>query len=192
MIHKTYIEYRRLFSELDQKINSVLEVGALPNGHALLNAPELERLETKVGVNLFISGKYKDIEVIKADARELPFPNLSFDLIVCASTLEHIPNFWVACGEMKRVLNSGGVMIVSVPGFVDSPAGNKFRRISQKMHLPDLFQRGTPTMRIHDAPHDYYRFSISCVKEVVMSGLEVSKTWSIMNPPRIYSIGSKP
>jgi SAM-dependent methyltransferase len=57
----------------------------------------------------------KGISVIQADARSLPFPECSFDLVVCLDVLEHIVEDHVAAREIFRVLKPGGKFLVSVP-----------------------------------------------------------------------------
>jgi SAM-dependent methyltransferase len=49
------------------------------------------------------------------DARSLPFPSASYDRIIAAEVLEHIPEDGVAMAELARVLRPGGTMAVTVP-----------------------------------------------------------------------------
>lgn len=55
----------------------------------------------------------------------------SYDSAICLEVLEHVPDPQRAVGEIQRILRPGGVAIISVP------------------HLS----------RLHDVPHDYYRFT---------------------------------
>jgi len=50
-------------------------------------------------------------------AQAMPFDDASFDVVVCAEVLEHIPQVHreAALGEMLRVLRPGGRMIVTFP-----------------------------------------------------------------------------
>ena len=191
MIDRVLNQYRHIFQGLDKLPQAALEVGALPTRHGILTCDELKQVPKKLGINLHESGFFAGVEVITGDARNMPFEDNSFDLIVSSSTLEHIPNFWLACDEMKRVLAPGGILIINAPGFIEKPLGKNIRRIASKFKLPDLIKRTTTTFSIHDAPHDYYRFTIHSFRDVIMQGLSDVKIWSIMTPPRIFATGIK-
>ncbi|WP_416223808.1 class I SAM-dependent methyltransferase [Thermoflexus sp.] len=49
------------------------------------------------------------------DAMRLPFPNDSFDLIICAQVYEHVPDWRCLLQEIHRVLRPGGVCFFSGP-----------------------------------------------------------------------------
>lgn len=49
------------------------------------------------------------------DALGLPFPHGSFDRVIAAEVLEHIPEDRSAMAELARVLRPGGTMAVTVP-----------------------------------------------------------------------------
>lgn len=51
----------------------------------------------------------------RADALALPFADGSFDRVVAAEVLEHIPDDESAMAELVRVLRTGGTMAVTVP-----------------------------------------------------------------------------
>jgi len=64
----------------------------------------------------------------------------SYDTAICIEVLEHVPDPFQAMREISRILKPGGVLILSVP------------------HLS----------RLHDEPHDYYRYTrygIRCLLE---------------------------
>jgi SAM-dependent methyltransferase len=52
---------------------------------------------------------------VRGDAYELPFPDGSFDRIVAAEVLEHLPDDRRAFAELRRVLRPGGLIAVTVP-----------------------------------------------------------------------------
>ncbi|MEE4205378.1 MAG: class I SAM-dependent methyltransferase, partial [Erythrobacter sp.] len=48
----------------------------------------------------------------QADVRAIPYPDRSFDVVMAAHVLEHLPEPAVALREMTRVLKPGGVLLV--------------------------------------------------------------------------------
>ncbi|MFY9783103.1 MAG: class I SAM-dependent methyltransferase [Acidimicrobiales bacterium] len=55
--------------------------------------------------------------VVQGDALHLPFPDHSFDRVICSEVLEHIPDDLSAMRELARVLRPGGTMAITVPRF---------------------------------------------------------------------------
>jgi SAM-dependent methyltransferase len=53
--------------------------------------------------------------LIRADARALPFASESMDAIICMSVLEHLHDLQSPADEFYRVLRPGGVAIIGVP-----------------------------------------------------------------------------
>lgn len=56
------------------------------------------------------------IEWHEADAKAMPFPNASFDIVLCQMGLQFMADKPAALGEMRRVLLPGGRLICNVPG----------------------------------------------------------------------------
>ena len=52
------------------------------------------------------------------DATRLPFPDDTFDHVIAAEVLEHIPADEAAMGELARVLKPGGTIAVTVPAWL--------------------------------------------------------------------------
>ncbi len=52
---------------------------------------------------------------VRGNAYTLPFPDDTFDRIVAAEVLEHLPEDTLAMAELARVLKPGGMIAVSVP-----------------------------------------------------------------------------
>lgn len=54
-------------------------------------------------------------EAIRADleTEKIPYPNNSFDFIMCKSTIEHIRNVYHLMSEMYRVLKPGGKIVIT-------------------------------------------------------------------------------
>ena len=55
---------------------------------------------------------------VTGDALSLPFPDDTFDKIVAAEVLEHIPDDMAAMAELLRVLRPGGELAVTVPSWL--------------------------------------------------------------------------
>lgn len=79
-------------------------------------------------------------------ALDLPFCNDSFDTVLAAQVLEHLPEPAQALAEMGRVLKPGGYLILSAP------------------HI----------WGVHESPHDYFRFTGYGLQHLAATaGLEV-------------------
>ncbi|HXP21419.1 MAG TPA: class I SAM-dependent methyltransferase [Streptosporangiaceae bacterium] len=55
---------------------------------------------------------------VAGDATAMPFPDGSFDTVIAAEVLEHIPADQAAMHEIARVLRPGGVAAVTVPAWL--------------------------------------------------------------------------
>lgn len=55
------------------------------------------------------------LRVLRADIREIPFADDTFDLIYTMGTIEHIDEYAQAVAEIRRVLRPGGRAIIGVP-----------------------------------------------------------------------------
>jgi ubiquinone/menaquinone biosynthesis C-methylase UbiE len=55
----------------------------------------------------------------QGDIHALPFPDASFDAVICSSVLYHqwVSDVEGAIGEMHRVLRPGGTLLINVPAF---------------------------------------------------------------------------
>ena len=84
--------------------------------------------------------------VIVGDAEDLAMiPDRSYDSLLCLEVLEHLPRPARAVSAMYRVLKPGGYLVLSVP------------------HLS----------RLHDVPHDYYRYTVYGIRHLLeTSGFE--------------------
>jgi SAM-dependent methyltransferase len=95
------------------------------------------RVETNHSYTQFFPQRYTlDISFdrqpdIVADIHNLPFPDASYNIIVCTEVLEHCHTPQKAIDEMFRVLTKGGKLILTT-----------------RFVYP-----------LHDVPHDYFRFT---------------------------------
>jgi SAM-dependent methyltransferase len=52
---------------------------------------------------------------VNGDGTRLPFPDATFDRIICSEVLEHIPDDEAALRELRRVLKPDGMLAATVP-----------------------------------------------------------------------------
>ncbi len=55
--------------------------------------------------------------LVQGEAEQLPFPDSSFDLALACDVLEHVEHDGIALAEIHRVLNSGGLAVLTVPAY---------------------------------------------------------------------------
>ena len=134
-------------------------------------------------INSIENGVTSDYDIrakvdIRCDGQSYPFKENLFDTIICIDVIEHIPNPQQMIGELVRVLNPEGVLILSAPFFFylhESP--NVFSRFSKfglinlfrsiKMNIIDLKSTGgiIATLGIlitSSIIHIFYRFNYLC------------------------------
>ncbi|MEW6349812.1 MAG: class I SAM-dependent methyltransferase [Thermodesulfobacteriota bacterium] len=56
-----------------------------------------------------------DCHLLQSYGECLPFPDKSFDKVICSEVLEHVPDPEAICAEISRVLTDNGRFVVSVP-----------------------------------------------------------------------------
>jgi SAM-dependent methyltransferase len=60
--------------------------------------------------------RYREISgVQKVDITATPFPDQTFDLVLCNHVLEHIPDDGLAMRELRRILKPNGIALLQVP-----------------------------------------------------------------------------
>ncbi len=88
--------------------------------------------------SLFSYSKYITMDHVKSEntdvvgrIEDIPFPDNSFDSVICTQVLEHVPNPFMAVAELRRVLRPTGTCLITVPQMNE----------------------------IHEAPRDYFRYT---------------------------------
>jgi 2-polyprenyl-3-methyl-5-hydroxy-6-metoxy-1,4-benzoquinol methylase len=56
---------------------------------------------------------------VQADAQNLPFDEVSFDIVVSCETIEHLPDPRAAVREMARVCRSRGLLYLTTPNYMN-------------------------------------------------------------------------
>ena len=73
------------------------------------------------------------IGVLRGDARRLPFPDATFDVVITSEVLEHVQDDVTALAEMVRVLKPGGRFAATVPAWLPEIVNWK---LSDEYHAP--------------------------------------------------------
>lgn len=73
-----------------------------------------------------LAGLPRIAPMVCADALALPFADGAFDLVFCASLLEHVPDGAALLREAWRVVRPGGYGYVSFPPFYSPRGGHQF------------------------------------------------------------------
>lgn len=92
--------------------------------HVLHIAPEacfLERFESIHKENYITADLESPLAKVKMDIHEIPFPENSFDVILCNHVLEHVNDDIKAMMEINRVLKPGGYALMQIPFFSPVP-----------------------------------------------------------------------
>jgi ubiquinone/menaquinone biosynthesis C-methylase UbiE len=121
----------------DEQFESLLDIGC-GTGEYLKYAIDLDYSKIVIGVDISssylnrINSKSKKLHLILADARFLPFRAQCVNTVLCAATLEHVPNWVRVLKELYRVARNRIVIEVPNAGVV--------RWIARKL-LPTLVKR---------------------------------------------------
>lgn len=67
------------------------------------------------GIDIDSSVLKTEKQVKLASAEKIPFPNNTFDIVVCMDVIEHVENDRAAISEIHRVLKTKGKLLLSVP-----------------------------------------------------------------------------
>jgi demethylmenaquinone methyltransferase/2-methoxy-6-polyprenyl-1,4-benzoquinol methylase len=71
----------------------------------------------KEGLKKAASIKHR-VDVVVADATQLPFRECCFDLVLCSEAIEHIPRWQEALRMVHRVLKDNGKLILTTPNLL--------------------------------------------------------------------------
>ena len=87
--------------------------------HKILHiAPEycfLQRFEQQFGTAYITADLESPLAKVQLDVQKMPFPEASFDVVICNHILEHVPDDALALREIFRVLKPGGWGLILSP-----------------------------------------------------------------------------
>jgi len=124
----TTVDFTRL---LLREGDTVLDLGCGEGRHAItayleapvrvialdLSGPDLATARTRFAEFETRSGPARSVSFLRASGHALPFADGTFDKVICAEVLEHIPDYGAVLAEIRRVLKPGGQLAVSVPRY---------------------------------------------------------------------------
>lgn len=79
----------------------------------------------------------QNLEFLQGDACKIPFEDDYFDLVVSFETIEHHDKHEEMLTELKRVLKSSGIIIISTP---DKHYYSDARSFNNKFHVKELYK----------------------------------------------------
>lgn len=93
-----------------------LDIGAAGGGNTrVLRAHGWQALALEYAPTAARIARERGLDVIRADARELPIGSGACGLVTAFDILEHIEEDHLAAAEITRVLSPGGVALIAVP-----------------------------------------------------------------------------
>lgn len=128
--------------------SNVLDVGC-GTGHAILSIAPRLKTGRACGIDISpgmvevarskVPAQLKDrVEFREASSAKLPFADLTFDHVLCTNSFHHYPDPALALAEMRRVLRSGGELVI----FENAPdlswytwAWDKALRVIERGHI---------------------------------------------------------
>jgi SAM-dependent methyltransferase len=117
--HWWYRERRSLLAKELRRLpapGSALDIGAAGGGNTrVLRAFGWKPLALEYAPTAALMARERGLDVIRADARELPVRSGSMDLVTAFDILEHIEEDYLAAAEICRVLRHGATALIAVP-----------------------------------------------------------------------------
>ncbi len=92
--------------------STALEVGAGRGYLANLMSESMSVTASDIVVNEQLRKRFGHIEFVEANIEQLPFPDASFDTVVCTHTLEHVQRLGLAIAELRRVTRRRLIIVV--------------------------------------------------------------------------------
>jgi SAM-dependent methyltransferase len=149
-------------------------------------------------------------QAIAGDATCIPFPDGSFDKVIAAEVLEHLPADQSAMNEITRVLRPGGVAAVTVPAWLPericwrlsddyhNVEGGHIRIFTRRELVTKLTRSGLTVTGHHHAHalHSPYWW-VKCAVGVrnddhpLASAFHRLLVWDIMRRPAVTRIGEQ-
>ncbi|MGD0950068.1 MAG: glycosyltransferase [Candidatus Binatia bacterium] len=105
--------HRIILDFLEQR-DSVLDIGC-GSSRIILDLPKAIGLDILQRKLRWVRARHE--RVVRADCRQLPFPDESFEAVICSEVIEHVPDGPEVLGEINRVLRPRGTLILGTPDY---------------------------------------------------------------------------
>jgi SAM-dependent methyltransferase len=117
--HWWYAERRNILARELRRLPApgrALDIGAAGGGNTrVLLGHGWQPVALEFAPTAALVARERGIDVVRADARELPVRTGSMDLVTAFDILEHIEEDYLAAAEITRVLRPGGTALIAVP-----------------------------------------------------------------------------
>lgn len=144
--HPIQLKIRKLVEHIGAKANTILDIGGRRSPYTRRLKGQVTSLDkisdtggylglTEQQIEAFEQDEH--VKVVLGDARQMPFPDDSFDAILCVEVIEHIREDEQVISEMARVLCPGG------RGLITTPNGAVVRNINPyhvRHYMPEEFE----------------------------------------------------
>jgi SAM-dependent methyltransferase len=146
----SYLVHRRLFADLETAsrfaTGRLLDIGCGNKPYASLF---MGKITEHLGCDIVQSSEQR-VDII-CPATAIPLDDASVDTILCTQVIEHVSDHRALLQEIRRLLRSGGILILSGP-----------------MYWP-----------LHEEPHDFFRFTKYGFRSILeAAGLSVASVES--------------
>jgi len=114
----TEIEFKTILKIVDFKDKTVLDVGAgtgrltIPISEIAKKVCAIEPHEDMINYMEKKVVEIDNIEVKRASAEDIPYPDDFFDVVICSWVIQHFKDFKKSFSEMKRVIKKNGILLV--------------------------------------------------------------------------------
>jgi ubiquinone/menaquinone biosynthesis C-methylase UbiE len=131
-----------LSSHVNFQGKNILDVGSGYGGFSLVIASKLPKQVVGLEYDwqrIFLSCSRQKmdhpenpLQFVQASGQDIPFPEGSFDIVICNNVLEHVKDHRLLISEIERVLTPGGWLYISFPNllsitnFIKDPHYNLF------------------------------------------------------------------
>lgn len=111
-------------------------------------------------------------KTINVENERLPYPDNYFDGVIILHMIEHISNIRLFCGEINRVLRSGGYVYIEVPSIMTlfAPTSKKFFSKTGNFFDDITHKRILTTPAMYDLVEKYFKMhvvKISSVRNII-------------------------